>query len=112
MWGRTVRALRGLFDVPAGLWPVPYGDHYHDNAPLQNLLRDGHTCVRGPVFDGFRLRTTTTTTQRTLPARHGAAAHRLHMSVPDDHHHHFLLSAGDGRLLRRGGLPRGRHTQL
>ena len=75
--------------MPAGLWPLPYGDHYHDNAPLQNLLRDGHTYVRGPVFDGFRLWTTaTTTTQRTLPARHGAAAHRLHMSVPDDHHHH------------------------
>src|SRR5438093_13634550 len=98
MWGRAVWALRGLFDVPAGL--LPYGDHYHDNAPLQNLLRDGHTCVRRPVFDGFRLwTTTTTTTQRTLPARHGAAAPRLHMRVPGDHHH---LAAGVGRRLRRG----------
>jgi hypothetical protein len=33
--------------------------------------------------------------------------------VPNDHHyHHLLLSAGDGRLLRRGGLRPGRHAWL
>jgi len=36
MWGRAVWAFRELFDVPAGLWPVPYDDqHHHD--PDQHL---------------------------------------------------------------------------
>src|SRR5436309_16120358 len=100
MWGRAVWVLRGLFDVPAGLWPVPYDDHHHDHAPLQHLLRHGHRSVSRPVFDEFRL---WTTTQRTVPARHGAAEYRRlsgklptmpnrGLGAPDDHPHDHALT--------------------
>jgi len=46
------------------------------------------------------------------------ARHLLAESLPADHldidyhDHHFLVSAGDGCLLRRGGLRRGRHAGM
>jgi len=40
VWGRPVRTLRGLFDVPGGLRTVSPDDHHHDHRtlPVQRLL--------------------------------------------------------------------------
>ena len=100
-FGRTQRVLSAL--------PGRY-DHHHDHAPLQYLLRHGHRSVPRPVFDVFRL--WTATTQRTLPARHGAAEHRRlfckhptmptrGMRVPDEHHHHHDLALQRSRSALR-----------
>src|SRR5213596_2294448 len=50
-------------------------DHHHDHAPLQHLLRHGHRSVPRPVFGAVRL-WRWTSTQRILPAPHGAAGLR------------------------------------
>src|SRR2546422_2743775 len=58
MWGRAVWALRGLFDVPAGLWPVPYDDPTTTTTiatPQCNRDCSGLSCPPGEV--GVYLRT-------------------------------------------------------
>src|SRR2546427_11620564 len=119
MWRRAVWAPRGLHDVPAGLWPVPYDDdHYHDHTPLQHLLRHGYRFVPRPVFGAVRL-WSWNSPQPTLPASHGAAELRPlsgklsiptmptpGMGVPADHHHHLALrrSRSAPRHIRYGDV--------